>query len=35
MTVAFVIGLVIGANVGLLLLALCVAAANGDRHLEG
>jgi len=32
--ICFVIGLFIGANVGLLVIALCMAASRGDRHLE-
>ena len=30
----FVVGLVVGANVGLLVTALLVAAKDGDRHLD-
>lgn len=30
----FVVGLVVGANVGLVVLSLLVAARDGDRHLD-
>ncbi len=33
--IGLLIGLFVGANVGLLVIALCQAAARGDRHLKG
>ena len=33
--IGVVIGLLVGANIGLLVIALCLAAARGDRHLKG